>query len=72
MDQNNKKKKELPPSLCDSRTEPILDHHRIHHYRMVLSGYRTHRTYLYDWPSTDLHLARPFLVWQCVSTRESV
>ena len=31
---------------------------------MVLSGYRTHRTYLYDWPSADLDLARPFLVWQ--------
>ena len=65
-------KEELSPSLCDARHEPLLDYHRLHRHRMVLSRYRTHRNHLYDWSRAHLHLARPLLVWQCLSARQSI
>ena len=39
--------------LCDTRSKPLLDYHRVYHRRMVLSCSGTHRTHLHDWSRDD-------------------
>ena len=66
------KNEKLPPTLPDTGTQHLLDYHRIHHHRVVVSRRGTARPHLHDRARGDQHTERTMVVRTRMPQRQYV